>query len=162
MTVPDKPIFMVFFLLMALSIGQILHADSGKNRLELSHAEKKALRREMTEMDIAIREMVSAATLNQPKVVFRRFSQLSSFTVASSPYYKNVFPSLSSKLKGKNLFVYFQKMHGDAAAAYASGKNIQSCNEACQNIFYMHYKKIITHCSECHRRVDMENSYFEE
>ncbi len=162
MVAPQKPFFMVFTLAMAISIGQILHADSGKIRLELGHAEKKALRREMTEMDIAIREMVSAAALNQPQVIFRRFSQLSSFTIASSPYYKNVFPSLSAKLKGKNLFVHFQKIHGDATTAYASGKNIQSCNETCRNLFYVHYKKIVTHCSECHARVNMENSYFEE
>lgn len=146
---------LVFFILISSILG-----DSRKIYLDLSYNEKKALKREMVEMDISIREFASAMALNHPQVASRRFQKLSSFQIAISPYYKKIFPSLAKKLQDQNLYNRFHQLHHEAKKAYNATKKYQQCDSECRNLFHLHYKKVLFHCSSCHSKVIMKNDYF--
>lgn len=159
-----KPILFVqkAFLLFCVFLFAIpfISADN-KVYLDLSYNEKKALKREMTEMDISIREFASAIALGHPKVASRRFRKLSSFQIAVSPYYKKVFPSLQKKLREKNIYNRFNQLHHAAKDGYNKTKSISQCGSKCSDLFHLHYKKVLFHCSSCHSKVIMKNDYFD-
>ena len=142
------------FCLFALSP---CHAEGKKKKLTLTEQEFRALRREMVEMDLNLRNLVSAMSMNFALETAGKFEQLESFQITQMPNYKDAAISLINKIKINNLINYFSDIHKEAEKARKMAKKThRNKTSANWKIIHESFSRIIESCRGCHDQLEVE------
>jgi hypothetical protein len=121
--------------------------------------EKKALRVEMIEMDIAIRTIVSMISLNKPDRLEFLFKRLTELQMASSVYHKTGIEGVVKKWKSNGLMKHLVKIQSESSTLvdYLHGINADEKKKEIQwSSVYDANRKIIESCQSCHKSSGVE------
>lgn len=113
--------------------------------------EQTAIRREMIEKDIAIRNIASLIALGETKDLAKQFSILSEYQMVSHPQLKEVFQKVLTKWKKRGLDRYFeslQKKSKSLKEILQGEKNSNFWSKLSEG-----YLAILSDCRGCHKEL---------
>ena len=145
-------IFLFFLVVGVFSLSR-------KFSLRFSFQERKALFKEMVEMDISIRSISSLLSLGDQENIGNYFSRLSQFQMIEDSWYGKYFRSSLRKIQMKGLFPYWRRIQKISKEteeyivdSLREGKNLD------WGRIEKSYQKIIQNCRACHERVQFPKS----
>ncbi|MCS6983543.1 MAG: hypothetical protein NZM25_00250 [Leptospiraceae bacterium] len=120
----------------------------------LPATEKVAVRREMIEKDIAIRNLASIIALGAEKELMYQLSQLSEYQMLSHPQLREPFERVLAQWKKKGVEKYFtslQKTAQNLKALLASQDKSKLWEKMAEG-----YQAILADCRFCHETLQVE------
>jgi hypothetical protein len=115
--------------------------------------ERASIRREMIEMDIAVRNFASAISIGDRKVLDEIFGRLTSWQMKDHPEFGQSFRQVLSKWEAKNAIRFGRQIQTEAKAlrGYASSRAKFSDTEWSRMRDGL--GKILTGCAGCHNTI---------
>lgn len=116
----------------------------------LSIAEKKAVRREMIELDIAVRNFASIIATADKKMLEDTLDRLVNWQIKDHPEHGKVFREVLTKWENSGVLKFGQKVHVEASAikSYAQGRG--KFSDADWARIDQGFLKILHACQGCH------------
>lgn len=134
---------------LLLSFPFILASAAPSVTIKYTTNEKKAIRREMIESDIAIRTLASLISVGQYKEIEQQFISLSRYQIANHPDLKGPFNLVVKKWQNAGIEKYAQVQHKVAGDARSLVKN-----KVAQTIPWTKvqsaFNDILQSCRDCH------------
>ncbi|MDH5716919.1 MAG: hypothetical protein OEZ22_04705 [Spirochaetia bacterium] len=156
----DKVFFVMFpvLLLVYLLSSDVSLAESN---LLLSKEERLALKREMIEMDIDIRNlasMISMGNINEIRRIFYTSSSIRTFQINE---HKDGIKRAIKKIRGRGLLSYLLNINNESLKMYNYiNDNIKEKKEINWEVIKSSYNRMIENCRYCHLKT-LPDSYRE-
>ncbi len=139
-------------LLLTLSAPTLLFAAG------LSVAEKKAVRREMIEMDIAARNLTSIIATSEKKMLEDSLERLITWQIKDHPEHGKNFRSALSRWESKGALKYGKQVQTEANAMRSYAASRGKFTAADWTRIANGLNKILTACQGCHDLTRKENT----
>lgn len=115
--------------------------------------ERAAVRREMIEMDIAVRNFASAISIGDRKVLDEIFGRLTSWQTKDHPDYGQSFRQVLSKWETKNAIRFGRQIQTEAQALRGYASSRIKFSEADWTRMRDGLGKILANCAGCHNTI---------
>jgi cytochrome c553 len=124
----------------------------------LSVAEKKAVRREMIEMDIAVRNLTSIIATSEKKMLEDSLERLITWQIKDHPEHGKNFRSVLGRWEGKGALKYGKQIQTEANAmrSYTAGRSKFTTDDWTR--INNGLTKILTACQGCHDLTRKDNN----
>lgn len=139
----------------SLLLAQPLWATEHKTTLGLSAEETKALRREMVEMDLAVRNLSSVLSMGYRITLRRNLQYLSKLQTLNNHKYQTTMKSVIKKLKAKNVYGDIEAIQNEANNLLQYLNKYQNSNRHWDRV-NSGYTRILDRCRACHEKTILE------
>jgi len=147
-----KPFWLVGSLV--LTLVSVVIAATGQ--LYAADAQQVAVRREMIEMDISVRNLTSAISIGDRKVLDDVLQRLATWQMKDHPTYGRAFREVLTKWESQNVIRYGRQIQTEAQnlRAYQSARG--KFNEADWAKMSQGLGKILASCQSCHNTLQKD------
>ncbi len=118
--------------------------------------EQTAVRREMIEMDIAVRNFASAISIGDPKVLDEIFGRLTGWQMKDHPEYGQSFRQVLGKWESKNAIRFGRQIQAEALSLRGYASSRAKFSDADWARMRDGLGKILAGCTGCHNTMMKE------
>ena len=143
-------------LVLVILISLPFISSISSNRIPLVKAEERALKYEIIELDIGIRNAASMISTGNTRQLINSLVTLRAFQTANSIRHRESFSALVKKLEAADLLPHFQAIHREAQElqAYLLNENKKGRAIDWSNV-ERSFNKVLTGCRNIHMRTDI-------
>lgn len=141
----------IYFIILSIPVSYAVAASSFLKQLTTD--EKKALRREMIEYDITIRDMASHISMR-----YRNKTEANAAYIASSPTLQHAelgkdYKKVRAKFSSAGIMSYVTNLESEAQALYTYMKTVNKSGKSVDwPRVQSSYIKILNQCTMCHQK----------
>jgi len=136
--------------LNARAIVFVIAASAPLVAASLSTPEKKAVRREMIELDIAVRNMTSIIATGERKMLDDTLERLVTWQIKDHPEHGKVFREVLKKWESSGAIKFGHKVHTEANQLRGFVASHAKFGEAEWSRVQQSFQKILSACQGCH------------
>jgi len=142
-------------LFIAIITSTVFISVFAKAPVKFTEKEKYVLRREMIELDINLRSLISLLALNYYDSTVPVLKMMTSYKTRQSPKYKKTMDKVIQKLKKKNLTKYFYRIHKNAKILLNKNKRIRRQKDPYKGWADKNMTNIVRACQSCHQQFNL-------